>query len=456
MKIKDRLSLYFTLVGSGILLVVMVSLYISVYTIVRKDFYRHLYDRANVAAQLYLKADEISPDSLAKVRTRYMRNLHGEVTRFYDDKNDAAFIRDDEQYWNYKVIEAVRKQNYLEYSSKKAQIVGIYVKDNQGNFVILVSAVDDTGRRQLASIREVMTIVFLIVAATLFLVSRWLAQGTLSPIKNVVRQMKLIKATNLHLRVDEGKGKDEISELASNFNRLLEHLEDAFSLQRTYVANASHELRTPITTIIGETELALQRQLTPDENRRILQLILEESERLRDTITGLMELAQVDMDFTIAHQSPVRIDELLWELQDHWAGKIRPGALELNIEHMPENETMLTIPANHQLLFIALNNLIGNAFKFSNQQTVTCNFYADEKLIQMQIIDSGIGIPAQDIGQIFNSFYRANNSRNFTGSGIGLYVTKKIIQLFNGTLSAQSQEGQGTCITVKFLRHEQF
>lgn len=456
MKIKDRLSLYFTLVGSGILLVVMVSLYISVYTIVHNDFYRHLYDRANVAAQLYLKADEISPDSLAKVRARYMRNLHGEVTRFYDDKNTPTFIRDSEQYWDYRIIEAVRKQNYLEYANKRAQIVGIYVKDNQGNFVILVSAIDDTGMRQLKSIREAMIVVFLIVAATLFSVSRWLAQSTLSPIKKVVKQMKLIKATNLHLRVDEGKGKDEITELASNFNRLLEHLENAFSLQRTYVANASHELRTPITTIIGETELALQKNLSPEENKRFLQLILEESERLRDAVTGLMELAQVDMDFTIAHQSPVRVDELLWELQDYWSNKLRPGALQVNIEHMPENEAMLTLPANYQLLFIALNNLIGNAFKFSNQQMVKCSFYADEKMIQMQIIDSGIGIPAEDLPQIFNSFYRANNSRNFAGSGIGLYVTQKIIQLFNGTIFAASVQGEGTCMTVKFMQTTQF
>nr|WP_255547674.1 HAMP domain-containing sensor histidine kinase [Mucilaginibacter sp. dw_454] len=433
------------------MLAVMIALYISVYTIVHNDFYRHLYDRANVAAQLYLKADEISPDSLSKVRARFMRNLHGEVTRFYDDKNTAAFIRDDEQYWDFKTIEAVRKYNYLEYSTDPAQIVGIYVKDNQGNFVILVSAIDDTGMHQLESIREAMLIVFLIVAATLFLVSRWLAQGTLSPIKNVVRQMKLIKATNLHLRVDEGKGKDEISELANNFNRLLEHLENAFELQRTYVTNASHELRTPITTIIGETEHALAKQLPPEESHRVLQLILEESERLRDTITGLMELAQVDMDYTIADTSPVRIDELLWELQDYWIGKIGPGALQVNIEHMPENETRLTIPANYQLLYIAINNLIGNAFKFSNQQTVKCNFYADETTIQMEIIDSGIGVPAEDLDLIFKSFYRAKNSRNFVGSGIGLYVTQKIIQLFNGTLTVASKQDEGTCMTVKFM-----
>jgi signal transduction histidine kinase len=451
-KIKDRLSLYFTLIGSGILLVVMVSLYISVYTIVHNDFYTHLNDRANIVAQLYLKADEISPDSLNKVRNRFFKSLHSEVTRIYDDRNSAAFIKDNEQYWDSKTIEAVRKRNYLAYSNKDNQVVGIYYKDNQGNFVILVSAIDQTGKRQLDSIREAMIIVFLIVTATLFLVSRWLAQNTLSPIKNVVKQMQLIKSTNLHLRVNEGKGKDEISELANNFNRLLEHLENAFELQRTYVANASHELRTPVTSIIGEVELALNKEQDPQETKKTLQLVLEESVRLRDTISGLMELAQVDMDYTIAEQSQVRMDELLWAVRDYWVHKPGAGLLKINIEHMPHDASMLTIHANYQLLYIALNNLIGNAFKFSRQQPVICNFYADESLIRIQIVDSGIGIPAGDLEMIFKSFYRGNNSHNFAGSGIGLYVTQKIIQLFNGTLHAESAEGKGTSITVKFTQ----
>jgi signal transduction histidine kinase len=452
-KIKDRLSLYFTLIGSGILLAVMVSLYISVYTIVRNDFYTHLNDRANVAAQVYLKADEISPDSLTQVRNRFFKNLHGEVTRIYDDRNSAAFIKDDKQYWQEKTIKDVRRYKHLEYANQNRQIVGNYYKDNQGNFVILVSAVDQTGKRQLDRILEAMIVVFLIVTITLFLVSRWLAQSTLSPIKSVVRQMQLIKSTNLHLRVDEGKGKDEITELASNFNRLLEHLENAFELQRTYVANASHELRTPITSIIGEVELALNKERSPDETKKTLQLVLEESERLRDTISGLMELAQVDMDYTIAQQSPIRMDELLWDVQAYWVNKAGADALQINIEHMPDDEAMLTIPANYQLLFIALNNLIGNAFKFSSQQPVKCNFYADETVIRMQIIDSGIGIPKEDLDLVFKSFYRATNSHNFVGSGIGLYVTQKIIQLFKGTLQVESVEGHGTAITIQFNRN---
>jgi signal transduction histidine kinase len=452
-KIKDRLSLYFTLIGSGILLGVMVSLYISVYAIVRNDFYTHLNDRANTAAQVYLKADEISPDSLSQVRNRFFKNLHGEVTRIYDDRNSAAFIKDDEQYWQEKTIKNVRRYKHLEYANQTRQVVGNYYKDNQGNFVILVSAVDQTGKRQLDRILEAMIVVFLIVTITLFLVSRWLAQSTLSPIKNVVRQMQLIKSTNLHLRVDEGRGKDEISELANNFNRLLEHLENAFELQRTYVANASHELRTPITSIIGEVELALNKDRSAEETKKTLQLVLEESVRLRDTISGLMELAQVDMDYTIAQQSPIRMDELLWDVQAYWVNRVGADALQINIEHMPDDEAMLTVHANYQLLFIALNNLIGNAFKFSSQKPVKCNFYADETLIRMQIIDSGIGIPKEDLDLVFKSFYRATNSHNFVGSGIGLYVTQKIIQLFKGTLQVESVEGQGTAITIKFTRN---
>ena len=181
-------------------------------------------------------------------------------------------------------------------------------------------------------------------------------------------------------------------------------------------------------------------------------MILEESERLRDTVTGLMDLAQVDMDYTAAELTPVRMDELLWEVHEFWTNKYGPGLLKINILSLPENETLLNVPANRQLMFIALNNLIGNAFKFSGQKTVTCNFYADEDLISMQIIDSGIGIPNEDIDKVIKSFYRSHNARNFAGTGVGLYVTQKIIQLFNGSLSIQSTEGAGTTMTVDFLR----
>jgi len=451
-KIKDRLSLYFSLIGSGVLLLVLISIYLSFHSFIKDDFFNHLRDRANVAAQLYLEADEISADSLSRVRERYLKNLPGEVIRLYDSRNSAAFIEDKHQHWDHKTIETVRKRGYLEYADNDNQVVGIYYKDNQGNFVILVSATDMDGIRRLDSLLKTMLVVFLVVGALLYFVSKLFAAQALAPIQELVKQMQLIKASHLNVRVNEGNGKDEISELARNFNRLLAHLESDFELQKTYVTNASHELRTPITSIIGEVELALSKERSKDENVKTLQLVLEESERLMNTISGLMELAQVDVDYNSAGLTPVRMDELLWEIHDFWTNKEGVGALKINIEHLPENEALLAIPANRQLMFIALNNLVGNAFKFSDKKQVTCNFYADEKVIRIQIIDEGIGIPDEDMDKVTKSFYRSPNARNFAGNGIGLYVTQKIIQLFNGSLSIRSAEGVGTTITTEFLQ----
>ena len=453
MKIKNRLSLYFSLIGSGVLLVVLVSIYFSFHAFIKDDFFAHLRDRANVAAQLYLEADEISADSLSKVRERYLKSLPTEVIRLYDSRNKATFIHEAQPHWDYKTIETVRKKRFLEYTDGDDQVVGIYYEDNQGNFVILASASDVEGQRRLDKMLQIMLVVFVVVGALLYFVSRLFATKALSPINDLVKQMQLIKSSHLNVRVNEGNGRDEISELARNFNRLLEHLESDFELQKTYVTNASHELRTPITSIIGEVELALSKERSRQENKKTLQLVLEESERLMDTISGLMELAQVDVDYNSADLVPVRVDELLWEIHDFWNNKVGPGMLKINIEHLPENEALLTIPANRQLMFIALNNLVGNAFKFSGQQQVTCDFYADARLIRIRIADKGIGIPADDLVKVTQSFYRSSNARAFAGNGIGLFVTQKIIQLFGGSLSVQSTEGVGTIMTAEFLQN---
>jgi signal transduction histidine kinase len=297
-----------------------------------------------------------------------------------------------------------------------------------------------------------MIILLICVTIALFIISRWFAQKALEPIGNVIKQMRLVSAGNLRLRVDEGNGKDEISALAYNFNRLLSHLENAFDLQETFVINASHELRTPITSIIGEIEIALNKVRTNDEYEQVLTSVLSDAERLKETITSLLELAHVDMNYTHPAFKPVDIDELIWELNDYWNAKAGKGLFAVNVQHLPEDPDKLQIPANKQLLTIALNNIIGNAFKFSENKRVQCDLYADENRITINISDIGIGIPADELEKVFNSFYRGTNVKNYLGNGIGLYVTNKIITLFNGTITINSAPEHGTNINITFIR----
>lgn len=451
MKIKNRLAFNFSLITAGVLSFILIIIYLSFYSLFKSDFYGHLNDRAKVAAQLYLEADEISTDSLSHVREHYLDKLPNEMIGIYDERNQS-FIAHKDKAWPNKIINNVRARKQLQFTEGSRQAVGIYYNDNQGNFVILVSAFDEESHNKLRDIGKIMLLLFFLINGGIFFIGRWFAQRSLAPIDNLIVQMRRITVNNLHLRVQEGKGKDEITELARNFNRLLEHLQNAFELQQAFVTNASHELRTPVTSIVGEVEVALNRTRTTEEYQQILNLVLNDSARLNDTISSLMELAQTDMEYTRAKLSLVMIDELIWELSDYWNAQKGKGKLVIDIQQMPDNADALAVMANKSLLLIAFNNLIGNAFKFSNDQSVTCSLFADGDIINVAIKDTGIGIPADEIKKVFTSFYRSPNGRHFQGSGIGLYVTQKIIQLFKGEIDITSEPHLGAVFTVKF-RH---
>jgi signal transduction histidine kinase len=452
LKIKTRLSLYFTLISSGALLVVLVALYIAVYSFFTADFYSRLTDRTNLASQLYLKADELAADSLLQIQQQYLEKLSGEVIRIYDHNNLSAFKMDHNIYWTKDIINQVRRDGYIQYEEGSRKVVGKFYHDNQGDFVILASAIDINSRRRMIVLGEIASSLFVVFGVILFFAGRMFAQKALSPVDKIIAQIRNIRSSNLHLRVSQVNSKDEIAELIDNFNRLLAHLQNAFELQQTFVANASHELRTPLTSIMGEVEVALEKKRDQIEYERILSSIANDGARLQETITSLMELAQVDLNYTQAKLSPVRVDELVWELEEHWSTRKGAGMLKIQLAALPDDEEFLTIQANKSMLYIALNNIIDNAFKYSEPHPVTLSFEATASYIEIAVADSGPGISKENAEKIFTPFFRANKDKSIAGSGIGLYITSKIIELFKGTIRVQPDTQTGSTFIVEFLK----
>jgi signal transduction histidine kinase len=452
MKIKTRLSLYFTLISCGALLLVLLGVYFAVFAYSKTDFINRLNDRVNVASKLYLKADEIGEDSLLQVQQQYLEKLPDEVIRVYDESNTSAFNTRNRIDWSKDIIEQVRKDGSVMYEEGPRQVIGRYYKDNQGNFVILASAVDENFNKRIIQLGKIATVFFVVFSVGLFFAGQWLAKNTLTPIQRIIGQMRQIRSSNLHLRIKENKNKDEIDELISNFNNLLERLENAFEMQRSFVSNASHELRTPVTSIMGEADVALERSRTQQEYERVLRSVSADAMHLQETITSLMELAQVDFNYTQAVLTPIRMDELLWELQEHWLNKKGAGMLNVTLTDMPEDENALVIQGNKPLLHIAINNIIDNAFKYSDNAPVTLAFQVYHLNIELKITDSGPGIQAKDQANIFKSFYRADSTRNVPGSGIGLYIAGKIIQLCNGTIKVVSDGISGSTFVLTFAK----
>ncbi len=447
MKIKNRLALYFTLISATMLLGTLAAIYFTFIKFLESDFYDRLNDRAYITARLYLEADEISSDSLNKVRNQYLETLHNEVVRIYNTRNDAAFIGDDQRYWTSDVINEVRKRRKLKFKEGQRQVVGIFYKDNQGDFVILASAIDQSTLKRTEKLRKIMVVFFFIILAILLLSSRWVAKRILRPLDLFIDDVKKIKSSNLDYRVQEGKNKDEIGLLARNFNNLMEHLEQAFALQKTFVSNASHELRTPITSILMSAEITLSQPRTEAYYKTALNSVIDDVEKMDHIINGLLSLAQSDLEIGTDEQQEIQIDEMLLNLQKEWE-KLYQAELILNIPESP-NQEALRIKTNPVLLQIAINNIIANAFKFSDFQTVKCEISTLHNSICMSITDQGTGIEPENYEQIFKPFQSLYKQKEHKGNGLGLYMAHKIIHLLKGEISFTSIVGKGTTFSVK-------
>jgi signal transduction histidine kinase len=438
MKIRDRLSLHFAILSAVLLFLVLAAIYGLFWNNRQQDFYGHLLDRAITNAELFLAQDNLSAEKFRDVQKRYPQTLPDEIVHIYNDKDQSVFIRDSTSQWPTTIIDRVRRDRSIRYSEGDRQTVGIFYRDNSGDFVILASAIDKDGYAKLQQLLGIMVIGFLISVAVLFFAGRLFSRIALLPIIRFINEVKIIRSSSLNKRLRTREGTDEINE---TFNNLLEHLQQSFEAQSSFVAHASHELRTPITSIIGDVEVTLSQERTNEAYKETLKGVLTESEKLNDLINNLFELAQTNIDITEFRD--LRLDELIWQIKDEWTSRTPESRIDLQY-HLPEDPRKYTIQGNNYLLFIAISNVLKNAIKFSNNHMVSLRLYLLNNNPVISIRDSGIGIGKEDLQKIFQPFFRGGNTFGYAGYGVGLSLADKIFRLHNVRVSVKSQLEKGT------------
>jgi signal transduction histidine kinase len=449
MKIKTKLSLLFAFVIALLLIALNLYIYSISKSYASSDFFYKLRERTYAAANVFLEEDEVSNKIFKEFQTKLFEKLPGEIIKIYDLNNHPAFIIDSIQSsFPVSVIEKTRKEKSYKNKTNGIYTFGIFYPDNQGDFVILASARDQSGDAKLSHLKNVLIIGFLLSIFILYFIGRFFTSKMLKPINEIINHVNNITDTNLKLRLSEGNGKDELAELAITFNNMLERLGKTFELQQKFVASASHELRTPLTSIIGNIEVSLSRQRSADEYKMVLKTVLEEAERLHNLSDGLLNIALASSDVSNIKMECLRIDELLEDLKNIVQAQLPESKMDLGFENMPANSDDLLIMGNKNLLMLAFKNLLENAIKFSDNKNVSINLLYEPGSINVTISDSGIGIPEKDLSYIFQTFYRAENARTFSGSGVGLALSQTVFKLHNGELSIKSEVGKGTIVSV--------
>jgi len=450
MNIRNKLILLFVTIVAFILMTSSVAIYFFSADNRQEEFYKRLENKAKITARLLLEVDEITTDVLKKIEKDNPMNLPDEELKIYDYRNDILFSSDKEDFIRIDtlMLDRVRLENEVRFTHGQYECLGFLFTDTYGHFVVIVGAVDIFGLQKLANLRTILLIVFG-VAIVIILLAGYLYVGkALHPIAKVISEVDEISATNLHRRVDVGNGKDELSKLASTFNNMLSRIDHAFAAQKTFIANASHEIRNPLTAILGQIEVSLLNPRSQQEYREVLESLREDITNLKTVSNRLLLLAQASMENVEKNFAPLRLDQLLWDSRTELLRMHPSYTISINLDPSIDDDSNLRVFGDEQLLKGAIINILDNGCKYSADQHVKVRLKAGGGKTMLEFVDNGIGIAKEEIPNLFEPFYRGTNAGSFRGNGIGLSLAHRIIKSHLGEIIVDSELSKGTRITV--------
>lgn len=472
---------------TSILCVILVIFSTVLFSFVRHILYRDLDER------LRIKAKEIA--GILKVYTEFKKIENHPVLRmekFFDEFNDEAqerMVIDD--LWRSQVQMLDLKNDYVNILNPQGQTIII-----SGNFTppaaalfrqkvpfslkgeIIESIVDENYKLRainlpvsytdlrpfvvqvgtplepvLDKLDQLLFFLIIVILLTLGVTSflgSFFARRILDPVMEVARTAENISHKDFHKRVSETQVDEEMKYLIHSFNNMIERLEKSFLHISEFSSHVAHELKTPLAIIRGEMELALTETREAGEYQRVIQVGLEEIDRLIKIIRDLLLLAKLDYKPDIFNFEKVDLTVFLKNLHEH--SKILADAKNINVElNIPAGEICIDAdPVHLRRLFF---NLINNAVKFTGAGGVIgISLSVVGETVRAEVSDTGVGIEAEHLGKIFDKFFRAHkDDASFEpGNGLGLSIAQSIVKAHRGNIAVESIPGKGSRFIMTF------
>jgi len=274
-----------------------------------------------------------------------------------------------------------------------------------------------------------------------------LARQAIEPLDRMTSTAQQISAERMNERIQLERADVELKRLADSFNEMLGRLDQSFKQIRQFTADASHELRTPITILMGETDLAVNGLLDDEECRTALSSRREELQRMSRIVDDLLTLSQFDHSQQILHRKPLDFSDLVIEVCEQQRNQARSKGVDLELT---KTEPAM-MEGDDSRLRQMVRNLLDNAIKYTPRGgKVTIELEKSNGNFELQVSDNGIGIPRDDLPHIFDRFYRVDKARTRDegGTGLGLSIVKKVVEAHGGNVNVSSEVGTGTVMTV--------
>ena len=446
MEIRKKITNQFIIIVAFIQLFASIVIYFSFSQTRKEDFYNRLESKAKLAGQMLLDIDEIDRDLLAKIERNNPQSLPNERIIIFDYKNQVIFSNDDGNLIKIpvKLINTVRLDGDIRLVKNPFEVYGKFYTNDTDRIVVFVAAQDIFGFNKLKGLQIILFTVYILFLVIVFFAGRYFSRNALNPVSAMIRKVDNIEISNLNERLDEENGQDELASLAQTFNRMLQRLEVSFLTHKSFISNASHELRTPLTVLTGQIDVLLLKDRSTDEYKNALRSMLDDIKNLNQISDKLLLLTQVSSGFPETDFIDLRIDDVIWQSRNELMKRKNNYTIRINFVEPIDDDEKLILKGNELLLKTAFLNIMDNACKYSEDKTVNVYLSTSDDFVKLLYKDQGTGIDNEDLGLVFQPFFRGKNAKSTKGHGIGLSLVEKIIQLHNGKITIMSTLCQGT------------
>jgi len=449
MQIRSKLTVNFTSIVVVIIAVSFLSIFWSSANYRHEEFVLRLNQKASTTAELYFTVDEVDSALLKLIDSKKRDLLFKENVLIYDSEFRKLYQSTDSVFFNLPLAELATFQPNVvhEFESGDFEIIGfIYPFKNKKHYVV-AGGIDRYGLRKVNYLMNTLLISFVVFSLLVFFAGYFFSGKALEPISKIVKQVRSFTPANLSSRLSVDNNRDELARLSQTINSLLTRIESAFHLQKSFVANASHELRNPLAMITSQIEVGLLKERETQDYQRILESILEDIKGINEIVQRLMDLANIESDSSGILFSKVRPDEILYQARLDFLKVKQDAQIDTDVLALPDDENVLVEYGNERLLRIAFFNLIENAYKYSNFGKVLITFETKKNQNIISFVNESKFMQDLDLTKIFEPFHRGNVHRNIKGHGIGLYLVKKIIDIHHCNIQVVKLGEQ----TVKFI-----
>lgn len=439
MTLKRKIAVNIAIAFSLLYGLMAVLIYASFASFRREEFRNRLEDKALTTTNLLFQIRQIDRQLLHLIDQNTINKLYNEKTLVFDQNYNLIYssIDDASIKWDKSDLVRLKEKKKTFKTVDEKEVFGIFYDFEKEDYYVLIAAEDKYGHQQADYLLKILLFSFLGGTTLVWFSTYAFTRKQLKPLDDFQKQITSVSAGRLDNRLDIGRENDEIALLTRAFNEMLTRIDTAYNAQKEFTANASHELRTPISRLVLQMESLMRQPGHSQQTLAYLKNMGNDLEQLRELIQSLLIMARMNEQQNQELEIQ-RIDEIIFDALET-TNQNYPD-FRMNFEISGGTDINLEVKGRKSLLEIVFLNLFRNACLYSDDRVVNVTINQRSSGLQIVLENNGKSLTDSEHSKIFDPFVRGNNALTTQGSGLGLRIVKRILDYHDSVISYVSTE----------------